>query len=179
MCKCQFSKMYYLIVNYSWIFFLQQLHPWFWPWGWSPWPWPGSWVLGLGLGSRGLGLGLGLEVCVLGLALALGVMSLLTSLLLISDEIWLPDTKGVIGLLNGALLFYTAITGNMFYTLVAIQTQLTILWLCKTSWTYGTYPGICAPSLNPENALFCSSVGPPPCSIVVILMAAGLTQISN
>lgn len=40
MCKCQFSKMYYLIVNYSWIFFLQQLRPWFWPWGWSPWPWP-------------------------------------------------------------------------------------------------------------------------------------------
>ena len=48
MCKCQFSKMYYLIVNYSWFFFLQQLHPWFWPWGWSPWPWelsPWPWEL--------------------------------------------------------------------------------------------------------------------------------------
>jgi len=69
MCKCQFSKMYYLIVNYSWIFFLQRLRPWFGLEGG---------VLGFGLGSCGLGLGL--EVCVLGLALALGVMSLLTSL---------------------------------------------------------------------------------------------------
>jgi len=33
-----------------------------------------------------------------------------------------------------------------------------------------TYPGICAPSFKQENALFCSNVGPPPYSIVVILM---------
>ena len=63
MCKCQFSKMYYLIVNNILEFFSFN-----------------GYVLDFGLEGGVPCLGLGLEVCVLGLALALGVMSSLTSL---------------------------------------------------------------------------------------------------